>query len=201
LPIQTVPVTTSDDVVIEGDLCGEGDIGLVMAHGLYYLDGKDSYREELIYFGSQGISSLAISFRGYPSQDVPALDEGRVHDIVAAVNYLAVRGCSKIFVLGSSMGGWIALEAAHTLSSIPTFTGLIILSAGRKGFAAGLPCKKLFVAAEDDPNVLGNLRELYRVASMPKQLEIFKSGGHGQKLFITRRDELRSVILEFITED
>lgn len=197
-PIYSIRITTSDDITIEGDLCGEGEIGLVLAHGLYYLDGKDSYRDELDYFGQNGIRTLAISFRGYPSAEVPPMDEGRVHDIIAAVDYLVNAGSTRVYVLGSSMGGWITLQAAHTISSNPRFAGLVILSAGRKGLAAGLPCRKLFVAAEDDPDVLANLQEMYRVASKPKRMEIYRNGGHGQKLFDSRGDELRSLILEFI---
>ena len=198
--IHAVHITTSDNVTIEGDLYGEGDIGLVMAHGLYYLAGKESFHDEVRYFGSMGVSALAISFLGYPSSAVPPMDEGRVRDIIADVNYLADRGCTKVYVLGSSMGGWIALEAAHSLDSIPSFAGLVIISAGRKGLGAGLKCRKLFIAAEDDPNVLANLRDMFRVASKPKRMEIYKSGGHGQKLFGTHRDEIKQLILEFITE-
>jgi dienelactone hydrolase len=201
MPIHTIQITTSDNVTIEGDWCGEGDIGLVMAHGLYYLNGKDSYRRELEYFGRNGVRALAISFRGYPSDEVPPMDEGRVHDIIATVDYLVNNGCTRVYVLGSSMGGWITLQAAHSLNSLPHFTGLVILSAGRKGLAAGLTCRKLFVAAEDDPDVLANLQEMFRVASKPKRMEIYRNGGHGQKLFQTRGDELRSLILEFITAE
>ncbi len=197
--LNTVHIETSDNVTIEGDLYGDGDIGLVMVHGLYYLDGKDSYRDEVRFFGNRGVSALAISFRGYPSSDVPPMDDGRVRDIVAAVNHLAGAGCTEIYVLGSSMGGWIALQAVHALDAIPSFAGLIILSAGRKGLAAGVSCRKLFIAAEDDPNVLADMRELFKVASMPKRMEIFKSGGHGQKLFLTRGNEVRYLIYDFMT--
>jgi pimeloyl-ACP methyl ester carboxylesterase len=197
--LNTLQITTSDKVTIEGDLFGEGDIGLVMVHGLYYLDGKDSFRDEVRFFGSRGVSALAISFRGYPSSDVPPMDGGRVHDIVAGVNHLAGTGCTEIYVLGSSMGGWIALQAVHALDPIPAFAGLVILSAGRKGLSAGVSCRKLFIAAEDDPNVLTDMRELFKVASMPKRMEIFRSGGHGQKLFLTRGEEVRSLIFDFIT--
>lgn len=201
MPIHTVQILTSDNITIEGDLCGKGDVGLVLAHGLYYLDGKDSYRRELEYFGRNGVCALAISFRGYPSDEVPPMDEGRVHDIIASVDCLVKAGCSRVYVLGSSMGGWITLQAAHSLDSLPHFAGLIILSAGRKGLAAGLTCRKLFVAAEDDPDILANLQDMYRVASKPKQMEIYKNGGHGQKLFEIRGEELKSLILEFITAE
>ncbi len=201
MPIHTIQITTSDNVTIEGDLCGEGDVGLVMAHGLYYLSGKDSFRRELEYFGRNGVRALAVSFRGYPSDEVPPMDEGRVHDIIATVDYLVNTGCTRVYVLGSSMGGWITLQAAHSLNSLPHFAGLVILSAGRKGLAAGLTCRKLFVAAEDDPDVLANLQEMFRVASKPKQMEIYRNGGHGQKLFQTRGEELRALILEFITSE
>jgi dienelactone hydrolase len=129
------------------------------------------------------------------------MDEGRVHDIIATVDYLVNMGCTRVYVLGSSMGGWITLQAAHSLNSLPHFAGLVILSAGRKGLAAGLTCRKLFVAAEDDPDVLANLQEMFRVASKPKQMEIYRNGGHGQKLFQTRGEELRALILEFITAE
>ena len=62
-PVTVTPVllTAGDGASLEADLLGEGSVGLVLAHGMRYLGGKDSFREELEYFGSRGVRTLALS--------------------------------------------------------------------------------------------------------------------------------------------
>jgi len=197
--METVELTTADGVTIEGDLAGSGTLGIVLAHGLKYIDGKDSFRDQLECLGELGFTALSISFRGYPAREIPPTVGGRDLDLLAAVAYLAERGCSKVFVLGSSMGGWVALAAVDRLVQMPAFGGLILLSAGDPGAADAIEHPKLFLVAEDDPRILERVRTMHDTAAKPKELKVFPSGGHGQALFETRGDEVLAAIESFVT--
>jgi alpha-beta hydrolase superfamily lysophospholipase len=199
--VETVTFTAPDGVAIEADVAGSGTTGLVLGHGLKYIDGKDSYRDEVRYLAERGFTALAVSFRGYPSEEIPPMRKGRDLDLLAATKLLEARGCKEVYVLGSSMGGWIALDAAEDLMRMPAFHGLILISAGDPGAADGLGCRKLCVVAGDDPAVLERVRAMHATAAEPKQLVVYDSGGHGQALFKSRRDELLDLIVAFISEE
>ena len=197
----TVTITASDGVAIEADIAGSGTTGLVLGHGLKYIGGKDSYRDEVRDLAAQGLTALAVSFRGYPSEEIPSMQEGRDRDLLAAAKLLEERGCTDVYVLGSSMGGWIALDAAEDLMRVPAFRGLILISAGDPGAADKLGCRKLCVVAEDDPRILERVRAMQATAAEPKELVVYDSGGHGQALFQSRREELLDLIVAFINEE
>jgi pimeloyl-ACP methyl ester carboxylesterase len=197
--MKTVTLTASDGVAIEADVAGSGTVGVVLAHGLKFLDGKGSFRDELLFLGSHGVTALAISFRGYPAQKIPPITGGRDRDLLAAVSFLEEGGCDRVFVLGSSMGGYAALRAAEALKERDAFAGMILISAGDAGGADGVACPKLFVVAEDDARMHESVTAMHRTAPEPKRLVVFKEGGHGQALFASHSEELLETILAFVT--
>ncbi len=211
IAVETVAIKTSDGTQIVADLAGTGPVGIVLAHGMKFLDGKDSFREELLYLagqsgaghspGTQALTVLAISFRGYPANTIPPAQKGRELDIVAAVSFLAERGCGKVFVLGSSMGGWAALAAAPSLMENPAFGGLVLISAGDPHGADRLAVPKLLVVARDDALSHERVVEMERTAAEPKEMIVFDDGGHGQALFESRREELLGAIVDFVTRE
>jgi pimeloyl-ACP methyl ester carboxylesterase len=196
---EAVTFRASDGKALLGGLAGSGEVGIVLCHGLKYVDGKDSFHEEALYFAEQGVAALAVSFRGYPANTIPPVQEGRDRDIVAAVSFLAGQGCRQIYVLGSSMGGWVALEAMNELAKDPVFAGLILISAGDPEAADDLACPKLFLVAKDDERILDRVRTMHATAAEPKKLVVFESGGHGQELFESRRDQVRRAVLDFVS--
>jgi pimeloyl-ACP methyl ester carboxylesterase len=199
--VETVSLTAPDGVVIEADLHGEGVTGLVLAHGMHYVEGKDTFRRELLFFGERGVRVLALSFRGYPASSTPPLDPDRTLDLVAGVRRLREEGCERIYVLGSSMGSVLALAAAPLLLEEPGFAGLVLVSGGAEGAADALPCRKLLVWAKDDPGVAERMESMYRTAAEPKDFMSFEKGGHGQRLFEASGGPLRRTILAFLREE
>jgi len=123
--------------------------------------------------------------------------EGQDLDILAAFDHLAGLGAKRIYVLGSSMGGFAALKALKPLSEKPQFAGIIILSAFSQESIRGIGGRKLFVVAEDD-RILTNLLRTFIRATGPKHCTVFHRGGHGQALFKTHRDELLEQIRLFV---
>ena len=194
---QLVEMTASDGKAITGKLYGQSDIALVLCHGRRYTTGADSYADECRDLQAKGIMCLALSFRGYPSDSPPMLP-GQELDVVAAVDALVERGAKSIYVLGSSMGGFAALDALRNLCAKPQFKGVIVLSAFLSQGRVAAPCRKLFVVAEDDRRLWPKVMAMFIKSAAPKQAVVFKTGGHGQQLFETHRDELMAEILTFL---
>ena len=196
-PAQLVEMTASDGKAITGKLYGQSETALVLCHGRRYTTGAASFADECRDLQAKGIMCLAISFRGYPSDSPPML-RGQELDVVAAVDALVERGAKNVYVLGSSMGGFAALDALKALSAKPQFRGVVILSAFQSQGRVTASCRKLFVVAEDDRRLWPKVMAMFRKAAAPKQAIVFRTGGHGQQLFETRRDELMAEILTFL---
>jgi len=194
---ETVQLKTSDGKAIQGLLYGRSDVALVLCHGRGYRAGGISFREQCEYLENKGIMCLALSFRGYPAESPPA-PRGGQHDIVAAIAHLASLGAKRIFVLGSSMGGFIALRALPELEASPGFSGLIVLSAFHSDTARESRARKLFIAAEDDTAYYRQTLACFEAAATPKQMIAFKTGGHGQMLFRKHGQDLLDQIVAFV---
>lgn len=144
-----VVLRTSDGQDVQASVYGSGDTALVLCHGRAYTTGAASFEEQCRYLEKKGIQCLALSFRGYPAE-APPVPVGADRDVLAAVKHLADLGTKRIFVLGSSMGGFIALQALPDLETVPQFSGVVLLSAFDNEAIRNSGIPKLFVAAEDD---------------------------------------------------
>ncbi len=194
---QQIRMTTGDKQQITGRLYGKGDVGLVLCHGKGYKKGGESFHAECEYFAKRKVVCLAIDFRGYPSDSPPQLD-GREKDIVAAFDHLAGLGLKKIYILGSSMGGFHAFDAARGLNKRKELGGIIVLSAFDMDGCKGIDARKLFVVAKDDVGSYQAMQRMKKAAAEPKKFVAFDKGGHGQTMFNKVRDELLREICEFI---
>jgi len=109
-----VAFPTSDGGRIVGDLYGTAVQGVVLAHGGRF--NKESWQPQARILASAGFRVLAIDFRGYgesrgPGQRDP-LSAPLKLDVLAAVDYLRATGVKKVSVIGASMGGEAAGDAA-----------------------------------------------------------------------------------------
>lgn len=196
---EAVELKTSDGKTIAGTLYGDGETALVLCHGRAYTTGAKSLATEARWLAARGVRCLALSFRGYPGDAPAASMEGQDLDILAAFAHLARAGAKRIYILGSSMGGFATLKALKPLSEKPQFAGVVILSAFTQESIGGLGGRKLFVVAEDDRRLLAPLLRTFIQASGPKRCMVFARGGHGQQLFQAHRAELLEEIRAFIT--
>lgn len=194
---QSVQIQMSGSNSSSGKLYGDSKSALILCHGRFYKTGGDSFAEQCLAFKQRGIACLAINFRGYPSQSPPDL-AGKEEDVIAAFEFLVQRGATRIFVLGSSMGGYATLAALKTLDARPQLAGIIIISASDPAACAQARCRKLFIAAENDPSSCLGVKATHTSAPEPKQLLIFDHGGHGQALFKNRGAEMMNAISKFI---
>ena len=112
-PPAEVQFSTSDGGVVSAHLYGDGGRFLVLVHGGRF--DKESWEDEARTFADQGFRVLAIDMRGRgishggPQEHA----EREIHlDVLAAVNYAHESGAKSVSVIGASLGGWAAAQAA-----------------------------------------------------------------------------------------
>ena len=156
---------------------GQGRTGVVLGHQA----GSDlcEWLPQARRLATQDRQVLAFDFG-------PSADIGK--DMVAAAAELRRRGADRLVLVGSSMGGTAALEAAAEIT--PPVAGVVSLSGPEKyqGADAATAAPKLrvpvlFVAAEDDPPFADAAQTLYKaVPGHDKKLVVLEGGGHGTSL-------------------
>jgi pimeloyl-ACP methyl ester carboxylesterase len=156
--------STQDDAVIYADLYGTGLRGVVLAHGGRF--NKESWREQARVLVAAGFRVLAFDFRGYGQsrgsnrRRSPA-EDARHLDVMAAVEYLRQTGASTVSVVGASMGGDYAAEAAE--ANPEKIDRLVLLAAGAYTPLTRSKARTLFIMSRDD--VIGdNAPRLLRLA-------------------------------------
>ncbi len=202
---ERVSFATQDGGLVYADVYGKGDRGVVLAHGGRFL--KESWEKQARALAGAGFRSLAIDFRGEGqsrggTQTRPP-DEGRHLDVLAAVHHLRKTGARSVSVVGASMGGDYAAEAAEVEPG--QIDRLVLLAAGAYTPLIRMKGRKLFIMSRDD--VIGDnqprlpkIREQYERAADPKGFVILDGSAHAQFLFATDQGErLMREILHFLS--
>jgi pimeloyl-ACP methyl ester carboxylesterase len=202
---KTVSFPTEDGGVVYGDLYGEGDRAVVLAHGGRF--NKESWEKQARTLAAADFRVLAIDFRGYgksrgPGQADP-LSAPLYLDVLAAVRYLRKTGAKSVSVVGGSMGGSAAGDAS--IASQPgEIDRLVLLGAAPDGPAGKLKSATLFIVARDDASADGprlpGIRAQYEKAPQPKELILLDGSAHAQYLFQTDQgDRVMREILRFLS--
>ena len=206
-PQERVSFATRDGGVVYADLYGQGDRGVVLAHGGRFT--KESWATQAHALASAGFRVLAIDFRGRgQSRGGPRSRStgDEVHlDVLAAVRYLRETGAKSISVVGASFGGWAAARA--TVEAAPGEIDRIVLLA-HAGIERPdrMKGRKLFITSRGDTSGSGalrlpNIREQYEQAPHPKELVILDGAAHAQFIFETDQGQrLMREILRFLSE-
>ncbi len=142
-----------------------------------------------------GFRVLAIDFR--------ADEEGSRFDVLGAVHYLRKTGAKSVSVVGASMGGDYAAEAAETEPA--SIDRLVLLASGAYTTLTKFKGPKLFILARDDANDDGprlpKIRARYEKASDPKELIVVDGSAHAQFLFQTDQGpRVMREILRFLSQ-
>ncbi len=170
---------------------GRGLHGVVLAHGGRFT--KESWRAEAAVLAAKGFRVLAIDFRGFGESAGPGGDDplnAPLHrDVLAAVRYLRGVGMTSVSVIGGSMGGMAAAQAA--IEALPgEIDNLVLLAPSAVAEPERIPGRKLFIAARGDTTAGGALR-LVRIQAQfdrtpePKTLLLMDGQAHAQALFRT----------------
>ena len=189
---ERVSFPADGEVLIHADVYGTGNRAVVLAHGGRFTKG--SWEPQAKILKGAGFRALAIEFR-------PA-DEGRRFDVLAAVRYLRKAGANSVSVVGASMGGDYAAEAAETEPA--AIDRLVLLASGAYTPLLHMKGPKLFILSRDDANAEGlrlpHIRAQYEKAIEPKELVIVEGNAHAQFLFQTDQGErVMREILRFLS--
>jgi len=189
---QTIPVPTPDGGLIYADVYGTGARGVVLAHGGRF--DRKSWQKQAQILVHAGFRALAIDYRNP--------EEVRQFDILGAIHYLRNSGVSSVSVIGASMGGDYAAEAAQ--AEPVAIDRLVLLASGAYTPVTKMKGPKLFILARDDANAAGprlpKIQAQFDQAAPPKNLILLDGSAHAQFLFDTDQGErLMREILRFLT--
>jgi pimeloyl-ACP methyl ester carboxylesterase len=178
-----------------GVVLGQGRTGVVLGHQA----GSDlcEWLPQARRLAKQGHQVLAFDFGPYANIG---------GDMVAAAAELRRRGADRLVLVGSSMGGTAAIEAAAEIT--PPVAGVVSLSGPEEyqGADAATAAPKLrvpvlFIAAADDPPFADAARALYKtVPGRDKKLVVLEGGGHGTSLveFGDHAPRVRKLLDQFL---
>jgi pimeloyl-ACP methyl ester carboxylesterase len=204
---EAVSFPTEDGGLIYANLYGKGRRGLVLAHGGRF--NKERWDKQARVLMQAGFRVLALDFRGYGQSQGPGQRDplgAPLHlDVLAAVRYLRQQGAQTVSVVGASMGGGAAAEAA-VVTPPNEIDRLVLLAHSPIKQPERMQGRKLFILARDDfsgddkiPR-LPKLREQYERAPGPKEWLVLEGTAHAQAIFETQQGErLLRELLRFLT--
>jgi alpha-beta hydrolase superfamily lysophospholipase len=201
---EAVTFPAPDGYRLHADLYGKGDRSVVLAHGGRFT--KESWRKQAEAFADAGFRVLATDFRGY-GQSVPGSqteDWKHYPDVLAAVRYLHNAGAKSVSVVGASMGGDAAGDAAAE-SNAGEIDRIVFLGSEGGDSPERLKGRKLFIVTRDDASGDGprlpGITEHFRKAPDPKKLIVLEGSAHAQFIFDTDQGpRLLKEMLSFLSE-
>jgi pimeloyl-ACP methyl ester carboxylesterase len=187
-----VAIPAPDGPAIQADVYGTGPRAVLLLHGGRF--DRTSWKPQATALAARGFRVLAIDFRA--SVDARAgRDTGCGYDAVclakdalAAVGYLRDSGATSVAIVGASLGGGAAAQAA--IDAAPGQIDRVVLLAHMTiDHPERLRVPALFIVARDDANASGprlpGIREQYEKAQGPKELLVLDGAAHAQELFDT----------------
>jgi pimeloyl-ACP methyl ester carboxylesterase len=204
---ERVSFPTEDGGIVYADVYGEGERGVVLAHGGQFT--KESWATQAQTLARAGFRSVAIDFRGRGQSrggpESAGRDDGLQFDVLAAVRYLHQTGATTVSVVGASLGGWAAAQA--TVDAEPgEIDRVVLLAHSALDQPERMKGRKLFITSRNDFSGEGvprlpRIREQYDQAPDPKELVILDGSAHAQHIFKTEQGErLMREILRFLSE-
>lgn len=208
IPVEQVSFATTDGISLAGELFGEGDTAVILAHQGTYGANQTTWYPFARLLAEHGMAALAFDFRGVGKSGGPLLYSNLGLDVAAAVEFLEGRGYSKIACVGASMGGTACIQVAQDYP----FIGLVILSSTMTAgpgadclclgpeYLEALTQPKLFISAKADVSiVVWDTKRMFDLSPEPKSLLMLPGTQHGTDLFKTDAGaELRSTMYDFL---
>ena len=214
---QAVRFQAEDGAELVGRLWGDGDVGVILAHGFSQGQAQDGWLPFPTALAKRGYLVLTFNFRGFC--DSEGCSEGDMElennwrDAMAAVALLEQRGAKKIFLIGASMGGLAVLRAARTPGvdvagvvslATPQFPFKHYEALGESQANDVTPARlkqidepKLFIAGKDDVQFAEgevrfaeDARRMFDAAAEPKELALVDSSFHSSELVTAAPDHI-----------
>jgi pimeloyl-ACP methyl ester carboxylesterase len=174
---QKVSFPNAQGALLQGMIYGTGTVGLALAH---QSDGNMCQWDPFVkYFVDKGYRALEFDFSGFGKS--PQREGSTVGgDVVAAADFLRVRGATKIVLIGGSLGGAAVVDGAARIK--PPVTAVADISgSGVAGLVdlrteiGKITMPILFLSTERDsaPTAVANL--LFAATKAPgKELVVIK---------------------------
>jgi pimeloyl-ACP methyl ester carboxylesterase len=203
--VRYISFPTDDHGVIYANLYGEGDRGVVLAHGGSF--NKESWQPQAHYLAKAGFLVLAFDFRGYGQSHGPGDSDLYTAplklDVLAAVRYLRGAGAKTVAVIGGSLGGGAAADAV-VAAKPDEINRLVLLAATPDSPADKISVPLLVIVAQDDADEVGprlpRIRRWFEKAPQPKKLLVVNGSAHAQFLFQTDQgDRVMTEIQQFLS--
>ena len=192
-----VSFDTQDKGHIHGNLYGEGDHAIVLAHGAIF--NKESWEHLATRLASEGHEVLAIDFRGYGKSKAGNQAGALYLDVLGAVEYLHLAGAKRVSVVGGSMGGGVSAEAS-VASEKGRIDRLILLAATPIRRPGNLKGNKLFIVSAGD-GLAGRVKQQFEKAPEPKKLVVLEGNAHAQHIFKTGQGaKLTQLIVDWLRD-
>jgi pimeloyl-ACP methyl ester carboxylesterase len=169
---------------------------VVLLHGGRF--DRTGWKPQATVLAAAGFRVVAIDFRteaerraggdGACGYDAVCLSKSAL----AAVRYLRETGATSVAIVGASLGGGAAAQAA--IDAEPGQVDRVVLLAHMTiDHPERLRVPALFIVARDDANASGprlpGIREQYEKAQGPKELVVLDGDAHAQFLFDTAQGE------------
>ena len=196
-----VRLRAADGVRLVGHRFGTGPKAVVLAH-----ERNGSMCEWASYarrLAGLGYTAFTIDFRGNGDSQADGYVANRLGgDVAAAVRYVRAHGARKVFLLGASIGGSAAIDAAANLRQPPD--GVVSVS-GAAGLADAsnavrrVRVPSLFAAGAGDTSFADDARTLYAASpATDKTLDVLPGAfEHGTDL-VAAHASLRAAVERFI---
>ena len=192
-----VSFETADVGTVYANLYGEGDHAVVLAHGAIF--DKESWHPLATAIVKKGLQVLAIDFRGYGKSQSGSRASAKYLDLLAGMDFLSTQGAKRVSMLGASMGGGAAAQAAVEAKT-EQLVKLILLAPARVSSPNKLQGNKLFIVSKGD-GLYSSVVSAHKKASGPKRLEVLEGDAHAQHIFKTRHGvALTEMIVDFLAE-
>ena len=187
-----VAIPAADGGTIQADVYGTGPRGVLLLHGGRF--DRTSWTPQATVLAASGFRVVAIDFRAAvearAGRETPCLYDAAclAKDAAAAVRYLRETGATSVAIVGGSLGGGAAAQAA--IDAEPGQIDRVVLLAHMTvDRPERLRVPALFIVARDDANAGGprlpGIRAQYEKAAGPKELVVLEGGAHAQALFDT----------------
>jgi pimeloyl-ACP methyl ester carboxylesterase len=214
---EPVRFQADDGTSLIGRVWGNGDVGVILAHGFSEFTGQDDWDSFQPILADQGYTVLTFNFRGFCSSDgcsgeVQKELGNNWKDVIAAIDFLEGRGVEEVFLVGASMGGIAVLRAAQQPEvevagvvslSTPQFPSKYYINEPQANDATlprlrAIDEPKLFVAGSGDSQSAGGevvkfadeATSMHEVAAEPKDLFIVDSVYHSSELVTVAEDSV-----------
>ena len=194
-----VSFPTTDGGTVYGNLYGEGPHAVLLAHGAAFdKESWDSLAQDL---SAEGYQVLAIDFRGYGKSMAGRAGNALYQDVLAGIRYLHNEGSGRVSVIGASMGGGAAAQAAVVVEP-DQLDKLILLAGVPIATPERIQGDKLFIVSRGD-SLRDAVEDQFERAGEPKELTVLDGSAHAQHIFRSRRrgEELTAVLVAWLATE